>query len=58
MNSVIGNKIEEEIDLKIKKDTDIPDDQLNLLETTLKALDDPKDQNSFIEKLINLLIEL
>ena len=52
MNSVIGNKIEEEIDLKIKKDTDIPDDQLNLLETTLKALDDPKDPNSFIEKLI------
>ena len=49
---IIGYKIEEEIDLKIKKDTEIPDDQLNLLETTLKGLDDPKDPNSFIEKLI------
>jgi len=52
MNSVIGNKIEEEIDLKIKKDTEIPDDQLNLLETTLKGLDDKNNPNSFVEKLV------
>ena len=52
MNSIISDEIKDEIDLDLKKGTDVSIEQLNDLEIVLRGLDDKNDPNSFVEKLV------